>query len=125
MGHLLNMALRGISGAGEATVYWQHAYPGVCSTRTWAVKKNGITVASGNGSGPDSGDFQVVIGDVIYIESSSGVSGVACNDAQVSILRDATEVASQSVVGLNVTASASWTVATVQASYFMNSGPVV
>ena len=125
MGHLLNMALRGISSAGEATVYWQHEYPGVCSTRTFEIRKNGVLVASGNGSGPDSGTFQVVIGDVIYIESSSGVSGVACNDAQVSILRDGTEVASQFVVGLNATASASWAIATVQASYFMNSGPVV
>lgn len=119
------MALRGISGAGEATVYWQHEYPGTCSTRTWAIKKNGVTIASGNGSTAASGDFQVVIGDVIYIESSSGVSGTACNDAQVSILRDATEVAAQSVTGLNQTASASWTIATVQATYYMYSGPTV
>lgn len=125
MGHLLNMALRGVSNAGEATVYWTHGYTGTCSTRTWAIKKNGVTIFSGNGSTYVDGSFTVRNGDTIYIESSSGVSGTACNDANVEIRRDATVVASQSVTGLNATASASWTIATVQATYYMQSGNVV
>ena len=122
MGHLLNMALRGISSAGEATVYWYHEYAGVCNTRTWAIKKNGVTVASGNGSTGASGSFQVVIGDVIYVESSSGVTGVACNDAKASVFRDGAEMDSQTVFGLNQMASATWTVQTVQAYYDLVSG---
>jgi hypothetical protein len=122
MGHLLNMALRGISSAGEATVYWQHSYAGTCNTRTWAIKKNGVTIASGNGSTAASGDFQVVIGDVIYVESVSGVTGVDCNDAKAAVYRDGVDVASQTVTGLNQTASATWTVATVQATYDLVSG---
>lgn len=125
MGHLLNMALKSISGAGIATVYWQHSYAGTCNTRTWAMKKNGVTIASGTGSTAANGSFTVVNGDTIYVESSSGVSGVDCNDAEVTIYRDATLVASDSVIGLNQTASASWTIATVQATYYMNSGNVV
>lgn len=117
--------LKSISGAGIATVNWQHGYDGTCNTRTWAVKKNGVTVASGNGSTYASGSFTVANGDTIYIESSSGVSGVDCNDAEVTIYRDATLVASDSKTGLNQTASASWTIATVQAIYYMNSGNVV
>lgn len=122
MGHLLNMMLKSISGAGVATVYWQHSYTGTCNTRTWAMKKNGVTVASGTGSTAASGSFTVVVGDTIYVESSSGVTGVDCNDAKAAVYRDGTDVASQTVTGLNQTASATWTVATVQATYDLVSG---
>ena len=119
------MALRGVSNAGEATVYWTHGYITTCNTRTWAIKKNGVTIFSGNGSTYVDGSFTVRNGDTIYIESSSGVSGTDCNNANVEIRRDATVVASQIVTGLNATASASWTIATVQATYYMQSGNVV
>ena len=125
MGHLLNMSLKGKSGAGVATVNWSHGYSTTCNTRSWAVKKNGVTLASGNGDTYTSGSFTVANGDTIYIESTSGVSGTACNNAQVYIYRDATIVASQTVTGLNATASATWTIATVQATYTMQSGDVV
>lgn len=122
MGHLLNMMMKASSGAGVATVYWEHGYAGTCNTRTWAMKKNGVTVASGNGSTAASGSFTVVNGDTIYVESVSGVTGVDCNDAKAAVYRDGTDVASQTVTGLNQTASATWTVATVQATYNLISG---
>jgi hypothetical protein len=122
MGHLLNMMLKASSGAGIATVYWEHGYAGTCGTRSWAMKKNGVTIASGNGSTAASGSFTVVNGDTIYVESTSGVTGTACNDAKAAVYRDGTDVASQTVTGLNQTASATWTVATVQATYNLISG---
>ena len=122
MGHLLNMMLKASSGAGIATVYWEHGYAGTFGTRSWAMKKNGVTVASGNGSTAASGSFTVVNGDTIYVESTSGVTGTACNDAKAAVYRDGTDVASQTVTGLNQTASATWTVATVQATYNLISG---
>jgi co-chaperonin GroES (HSP10) len=125
MGHLLNMFLKKSSDAGIATVNWSHGYITTCNTRSWAVKKNGVTIASGNGSTYASGSFTVANGDTIYIESTSGVSGTACNNAEVYIYRDATTVASQTVTGLNATASATWTIATVQATYTMQSGDVI
>ncbi len=122
MGHLLNMALKSTSAAGVATVYWEHGYVGTCGTRSWAIKKNGVIIADGNGSTYASGSFTVANGDTIAVDSSSGVTGAACNDAKATVYRDGNDVASQTVIGLNQTATATWTIATVQASYNLISG---
>jgi len=125
MGHLLNMALKGKSTAGIATVYWSHGYTGTCATRSWSVSKNGSVVASGSGDTYTSGSFTVANGDTISMSSTSGASGTACENSTVSILRDATVVATDTQTGLNVTATASWTIATVQATYYIQGGDIV
>jgi co-chaperonin GroES (HSP10) len=119
------MSLKSKSTAGVATVYWEHSYAGTCNTRTWAIKKNGIILALGTGATGASGSFTVVNGDTIAVDSSSGVTGVDCNDAKAAVYRDGTDVASQTVTGLNQTASATWTVATVSATYNLISGFIV
>jgi len=125
MGHLLNMSLKGKSTAGVATVNWSHGYSAICATRSWTVSKNGVVQASGNGDTYVSGSFTVANGDTISMSSTSGVSGAACQDATVSIFRDATVVATDTQTGLNVTATASWTIATVAATYTIQGGDIV
>lgn len=125
MGHLLNMALKGKSTAGVATVNWSHGYLATCATRSWSVSKNGSVVASGSGSTYASGSFTVANGDTISMSSTSGASGTACQNSMVSILRDATVVATNTQIGLNVTATASWTIATVAATYTIQGGDVI
>jgi hypothetical protein len=123
MGHLLNMALKGKSAAGIATVYWSHFYNGTCSTRSWSVSKNSVVIASGNGNSMVSGSFTVANGDTISVSETTGASGSAdCINAFPTIYRDATLVASDTKTGVNVTATASWTIATVQAIYYINGG---
>ena len=125
MGHLLNMALKGKSTAGIATVYWSHGYAGTCATRSWSVSKNGNIVASGTGNTLVSGSFTVANGDTISMTETSGASGAACSGSNVSILRDATTVATDTKTGFNVVATASWTIATVQATYYIQGGTII
>lgn len=125
MGNLLNIALRGFNSSGIATVNWTHGYIASCTTRSFAIFKNGVQIASGNGSTYQTGSFTVAVNDVIRMDSTSGAIGTSCSGASVKIFRDATQVASNTVVGLNTTATASWTVATVQATYLLQGGDVV
>lgn len=113
----------GSSAPTTATVFYQIGYPGSCSTRSWSVSKNGTVVASGSGSN-GSGSFTVVNGDVISISNTSGVSGISCSGATVDIQRDTVSVASNSVAGFNATATATWTIATTQATYNMYGGAI-
>ncbi len=123
MGHLLNMFLKKSSDAGIATVFWSHAYPGSCPTRSWNVSKNGVIIASGNGNTLASGSFTVANGDTISVSETTGAnSGSSCISAYPTIYRDDTLVASDTQTGINVTATASWTIATVQATYYVNGG---
>lgn len=124
MGHLLSSALKmsGSSAPTTATVFYEISYFGTCSTRSWSVSKNGVVQASGQSVG--SGSFTVVNGDVISISNTSGVSGVACSGANVDIQRDGVSVASDSKAGFNQTATATWTIATTQATYNMYGGAV-
>jgi len=125
MGHLLNMSLRGKSAAGVATVNWSHGYLATCATRSWSVSKNAVVQASGSGDTYASGSFTVVNGDTISMSSTSGASGLACENSTVSIFRDATLVATDTQIGINVTATASWTIATVQATYTIQGGDII
>jgi hypothetical protein len=124
MGHLLSSAIKMSASAvpTSATVFYEIAYFGTCATRSWSVSKNGIVQAAGGSSG--SGSFTVVNGDIISMSNTSGVSGVACSGAQVDIQRDGVSVASQSVTGFNATATATWTIATTQATYNMYGGAI-
>ena len=125
MGHLLSSAIKMSASAvpTSATVFYEISYFGTCATRSWSVSKNGIVQASGSGT-TGSGSFTVVNGDVISISNTSGVSGAACSGAQVDIQRDGLSVASQSVTGFNATATATWTIATTQATYNMYGGAI-
>ena len=128
MGHLLSSAIKmsGSSVPTSATVFYDIAYIGTCSTRSWSVSLNGVVQASGSGGSGSSGSgsFTVVNGDVISMSNTSGVSGAACSGASVDIQRDGVSVASNTVSGFNATATASWTIATTQATYNMYGGAV-
>jgi len=126
MGHLLSSAIKMSASSAPATVtvFYDHSYFGTCATRTWNVKKNGVTQASGGGNTFASGSFTAANGDVISISCTSGTSGAACSGANVSIQKNAVDVASQTVTGFNATATATFTIDTTLASYNMYSGAV-
>ena len=126
MGHLLSSAIKmsGSSAPATVTVFYDHAYPGTCATRTWSVSKNGVTQASGSGNTATSGSFSAANGDVISISCTSGASGVSCSGANVDIQKNTISVASQSVAGFNATATATFTIDTTSATWNMYSGLV-
>lgn len=125
MGHLLNMGIRESSRAGKTQVFWSHGYFATCTTRSFAVYLNGSLVASGNGSTYQSGLFYAGINDVIRIDSTSGALGTDCSGAEVKILLDTTTKATNSVTGLNATATASYTINTIQGIWYLQSGTAV
>lgn len=125
MGNLLNIGIKASGISNLTDVVWQHAYPLTCATRSFAVYKNNVLQASGNGNTYQTGTFQAQNGDVIRIDSTSGASGTSCSGANVEILLDTTSKATNSVTGLNATATASYTINTTQGIWYLTSGLVV
>lgn len=119
MGNLLNMAIKmqdpttttTTTTAGTKTVNWSYDNGG-CSARTGTVTKNSTSIFSG--LGPSSGTFTVVPGDVITVTDTTGpkATGPICNvaNALIGSTPGGGEYASNTVTGVGVTATATYTI---------------
>lgn len=97
--------------AATKTVNWSYDNGG-CTGRSGSVTKNATSIFSG--TGPSSGTFTVVPGDVITVTDTTGpkATGLVCTTAQALIgsTLGGGEYASQTVTGVGVTATATYTV---------------
>ena len=130
MGNLLNMAIKmqdpvvtttTTTTSGVITVSWFYN-PTPCATRSYSFRKNGVTQASGGGSGSASGTFTCVVGDVLEAEEDSGIKGIGCSGANSNIDRNFVTVASASVPGFSAAAISTWTVTAGTTSVQMYAG---
>jgi hypothetical protein len=130
MGHLLNMGIKMQKAASTTTttttsatitVNWFYD-PFGCTTRNYAILKNGSTVSSGGGSTAASGSFTCIVGDVLEAQSTAGIKGASCSDTVSQIDRNGVTVASDYQAGFFVTAIATWTVTSGTTSVDMYTG---
>ena len=139
MGHLLNMGIKMQKAAtttttstststttttttsATITVNWFYD-PFGCTTRSYAILKNGSTVSSGGGSTAASGSFTCIVGDVLEAQSTAGIKGLGCSDTVSQIDRNGVTVASDYQAGFFVGATATWTVTSGTTSVQMYTG---
>jgi hypothetical protein len=134
MGNLLNMAIKmqdpvatttTTTTASTKTVNWSYDNGG-CTGRSGSIIKNSTSIFTG--TGPSSGSFTVVPGDVITVTDTTGIkaTGFICTNASALIgsTLGGGEYASNTATGQGVTATATYTIITpTAATIYMQGGP--
>lgn len=127
MGHLLNMGIKMQKGAAATkTVNWTYDNGG-CTGRSGQIIKNSTSIFSG--TGPSSGTFTVVVGDVITVNDTTGPKAtIACQSAHADIgsTPGGGEYGVNNVSGSGVTATVTYTIVSgTAATIYMTGGAAI
>lgn len=108
------------------TVNWYYEGLTCNDGNSGSVFKNSVNQGNAAGPGAYSGSFTCVVGDVLSVEYTTGDSALkGCTLAQAAIETNAGQVAFDSAVGINTTATATWTVTSGTTFINLFSGAVV